>query len=181
MTLPLLLALHLAYGVLMAFAMERRMRAEGEVLGVPLLWTLLPVVAVSTPLGAVLLRWAGGWFLHGQLLGEGSITYERFHLGLMVGVGLAAGLCTVLGMFAAIAALSRGARRLALVPGLVALALAVGTLATDAEGVVELAGTRGRMLWAHPAGLVSLALVLSLLAAWAFARARLSVPADVRA
>ncbi|MFZ9889778.1 MAG: hypothetical protein ACO3JL_19965, partial [Myxococcota bacterium] len=87
MTLPLLLALHLGYGVVMAHAVERRVRAEGAVLGVPLVFAMLPVACVSVPLGAVLLRWAGGWFLHGAFLGEAGIAYERFHLGLMLVTG----------------------------------------------------------------------------------------------
>lgn len=180
MTFPLYVCAHVLYGVLMAHAMEKRLRSEGEILGLPLLATLAPVALVSTPLGAILLRWAGGWFLHGALLGEGSIPYERFHIGLMVGVGLSAGIATVIGMFVAIAALSREARRVALLPAGVAALSAAIVLAVDARGVVEVTGTGGRMIWAHPAGLVSLALVVTLLAAWAFARARLSAPLELR-
>lgn len=181
MTLPLYVCAHVFYGVFMAHAMERRLRSEGEILGLPLLCTLAPVASISTPLGAVLLRWAGGWFLHGAFLGEGSIPYERFHLGLMVGVGLAAGIATVVGMFVAIAALSRDARKVAWAPAGVALFGSVLVLALDARGVVEVAGTGGRMLWTHPVGLVSLALLVTLGASWAFARARLSAPLDLRA
>ena len=102
MTLPLFLAVHLAYGVAMAFALFRRMHCEGEVLGVPLLWTLVPVGTVSFPTGAILLRYAGGWFLHGAFIGDGSVSYERFHLGLMFLVGLTAGVCVCAAQFFAV-------------------------------------------------------------------------------
>src|SRR5690606_22770851 len=116
MTLPLLLALHLVYGVAMAFAMERRMRSEGEVLGLPLVLAMMPVAAVSTPLSAVLARWSSGWFFHGLFLGEASFGYERFHLGLMMGIGLLEGLMAAAALIFAIAVLSRDSRRLALLP-----------------------------------------------------------------
>lgn len=180
MTFPIFVCAHVIYGVVMAFAMERRMRSEGEVLGLPLIAALLPVAVASTPIGAILLRYAGGWFLHGLILGEGSIPYERFHLGLMLLVSGAAAIATVFGIIAAIAMLSREKRKLALVPAAIALVVAAGIFASDPMEVLRIPGTGGRMLWSHPAGLVSLALLACFVAAWAFVRARLSAPVDVR-
>lgn len=179
MTFPIFCALHLAYGVLMAFAVFRRMRSEGEVLGVPLLFTLLPVGLVSAPVAAVQLRFAGGWFLHGALHGEGSIGFERFHLGLMFGTGLAAGLAAVAGMFFAVALLSRDRPRLAIAPVAVAVIAAGLTVALDPRGALIVTGT-GKSVAQHPVGLVSLAAVLVLAAAWRFAVKRLSKPVRLR-
>lgn len=180
MTFPLLLALHLVYGVAMAFAMERRMRSEGEVLGLPLVLAMAPVAVLSTPLSAVLARWSAGWFFHGVFLGEASVAYERFHLGIMMGIGITMGLAAATAMVFTIAFLSRDARRLALAPvGLAALvALLVAVL--DGKGALVIAGTGGEMVYTHPAGLVSAAIVLGLVAAWLLARARLSAPIEVR-
>lgn len=180
MTLPLLLALHLVYGVAMAFAMERRMRSEGEVLGLPLVLAMAPVAIVSTPLSAVLARWAAGWFFHGVFLGEGSVPYERFHLGIMMGIGALQGLMAAAALVFSIALLSRDARRLALAPLGVAALIALLVLVLDAEGAYVIAGTGGRTVLNHPAGLVSGAIALGLLAAWLFARARMSAPLEVR-
>ena len=132
MTLPIYLAAHLVYGVLMGGILLRRMRAEGEVVGIPLVVTLAPVGLVTAPLGAVLLRYAGGWFLHGYMLGDGSIAYERFHLGLMIAVGLAAGAATLGGLFFAVAVLSRDKPALTLVP--LAVALVIGALPFVLDG-----------------------------------------------
>lgn len=180
MTLPLLLALHLVYGVAMAFAMERRMRSEGEVLGLPLVLAMTPVAVVSTPLSAVLARWSAGWFFHGLFLGEASVPYERFHLGIMMGIGITQGLAAAAALIFSIAFLSRDARRLALAPvgvaGLVVLLVAV----LDGQGAFTIAGTGGKTVLSHPAGIVSVAIAFGLLAAWLFARARLSAPIEVR-
>lgn len=180
MTLPLLLALHLVYGVAMAFAMERRMRSEGEVLGLPLVLAMTPVAVVSTPLSAVLARWSAGWFFHGFFLGEGSVSYERFHLGIMMGIGVVEGLVAAAALVFTIAFLSRDARRLALAPvGLAALiALLVALL--DGKDAFVITGTGGATVLTHPAGIVSAAIVLGLVAAWFLARARLSAPIEVR-
>ena len=180
MTLPIFLCVHLAYGVAMAFAMERRMRSEGEVVGLPLVWALVPVAVVSTPMSAVLLRYAGGWFLHGQLLEEGAITYERFQLGLMVAVGFAAGLLCAIGLVFAIAFLSRDARRAALGPAAVAVLGVLITLAIDARGVFNVRGADVSFVQ-HPAGLVGFGVLAALFAGWLFARARLSAPLEMRA
>lgn len=181
MTFPIYCALHLAYGALMTFAVWRRMRSEGEVLGVPLLWTLLPVGLFSAPVGAVLLRFSGRWFLHGALHGDGAIGFERWHLGLMFAVGLAAGLSAVVGMFFAVAFLSRDRPRAALAPVAAAAVIAGLVVLFDPQGVFVVAGTGGRTVLTHPVGLVSLANVLVLAAAWAFAARRLSTPVRVRA
>ena len=172
MTLPIFLAVHLAYGALMAHVLMRRMRAEGEVLGIPLVVTLLPVGLLSAPLGTVLLRYAGGWFLHGALTGDGSIPYERFHLGLMLLVGVLAAACTVGGMFAVIAAVSRDRVKLGLAPFAVAGVIALVTIIADGADIVHVRGTNGRWLFLHPAGLVSLGVVAVLVAAVLYARAR---------
>ena len=65
MTLPIYLAAHLAFGALMAFAMRRRMQAEGELIAIPMLFAIVPVCLLTVPLGTALLRFSGGWFLHG--------------------------------------------------------------------------------------------------------------------
>lgn len=177
MTLPIFLAVHLAYGAAMAHLLLRRMRVEGEVLGVPLLYTLAPVGMVTAPLGAVLLRYAGGWFVHGAVTGDGSIGYERFHLGLMIASGVLAGVVTVLGMFFVVGFLSRDMPRAARAPYYVAGFAALLTVALDAMDVIVVPGTGGRWLFAHPAGLVSLAVVIVLLAAYLYGKRRIA-PVD---
>lgn len=174
MTLPIYLAAHLVYGVLMGGILLRRMRAEGEVVGVPLVITLVPVGLVTAPLGAVLLRYAGGWFLHGYMLGDGSIAYERFHLGLMIAVGLGAGLAALGGLFFAIAVLSRDKPALTLVPLAVALVIGALPFVLDGEDVLRVPGTHDTWLFAHPAGLVSLAVVLVLAAAHLYAKRKVA-------
>jgi hypothetical protein len=171
-TLPLFLALHLVYGTVMGMVLFPRMRAEGEVLGPPLLLTLVPVAVVTAPVGAVLLRYCGGWFLHGAFIGEGNITYERFHFGLLLLVGLGAGLATVAGMFHVVAFRSRDKPAFARLPIYAAVAIGLAVFALDGERVVTIVGTNGRHLWAHPAGLLSLAVVVVLVAFVALTRAR---------
>lgn len=175
MTLPIFLAVHLAYGAAMASVMMRRMRAEGEVLGVPLLFTLAPVGMLTAPLGAVLLRYAGGWFVHGAVTGDGSIAYERFHLGLMIGSGVLACVVTVMGMFAVVAFLSRDMPRAARAPWYLAGFVTLLTVALDATDVAIIPGTGGRWLFLHPAGLVSLAVLAVLGAAYLYGKRRVAV------
>jgi hypothetical protein len=175
-TFPLYLVAHLVYGALMAALFLPRMRVEGDVVGIPLVATLAPVGVLTAPLGAVLLRYTGGWFLHGVMIGDGSIEYERFHLGLMVLLGLLAGACTVGGMFYGIAVLSREKPKLAMLPYGLGVVVLVLVLALDAKDVIVVAGTSGRSLFLHPAGLVSLAIVSVLAASYLYARARLSEP-----
>lgn len=175
MTFPVFLCVHMLYGTLMAYTMEKRMRSEGTVLSWPLLWTLLPVALVSTPLGAVLARWAGGWFFHGAFLGDNAIPYERYHLGLMMAVGLAVQAVTVVATCFSIGALSRDARMWARLPWLIALVLLSIVLVSDARHVFVVTGT-DQALWGHPAGLLSLAVIGGLFMAWRYARRRLSEP-----
>lgn len=178
MTLPLFLALHLAYGTLMGLVLFPRMRAEGEVLGPPLLLMLVPVAVVTAPVGAVLLRYCGGWFLHGAFVGEGNVFYERFHFGLLLLVGLGAGVATIAGMFHVVAFLSRNRPGLARLPLYAAVVVALAVFGIDGQSVLTIVGTHGRHLWAHPAGLLSVAVVVVLLGYLGFARARLAaVPA----
>jgi hypothetical protein len=154
MTFPLYLAVHLVYGALMAWVMERRLRSEGEVLGVPLVVTLVPVAFVSAPVGAIFVRWAGGWFLHGAFLANGAYVYERFHLGIMIGVAFLAGVSTVFGMFVTIAFLSRESKALASIPfGLAGVVLLV-FLILDGSALVSVRGS-GEMVWSHPVGLLT--------------------------
>lgn len=165
MTLPVFLAFHLIYGTLMGFVLFPRMRVEGEVLGPPLLITLLPVALVTAPVGAVLLRYAGGWFLHGALVGNGSVAYERFHFGLLLLVGFGAGLLTIAGMFNVVVFMSRGHPRWARLPIFLGLLTTAAVAIADGGGIITVAGTHGRALWQHPVGLLSLAVVL-VLSAW---------------
>jgi hypothetical protein len=148
MTLPIYLAAHLIYGVLMGGILLRRMRAEGEVVG--------------------------GWFLHGLMLGDSSIPYERFHLGLMVAVGLAAGISTLGGLFFAIAVLSRDKPALTLVPLAVALIIAAVPIVLDGKNVLRVPGTNDTWLFLHPAGLVSLAVLCVLAAAHLYAKRKVA-------
>lgn len=175
MTFPVFLSIHMLYGTLMAYTMEKRMRSEGTVLSLPLLWTLLPVALVSTPLGAVLVRWAGGWFFHGAFMGENAIPYERYHLGLMMGVGLTVQAVTLLATCFSIGALSRDARMWARLPWLSALVLLAVVLVLDASHVFVVTGT-DQALWGHPAGLLSLGVLSALVMAWRYAHRRLSKP-----
>lgn len=174
MTLPIFLAVHLAYGAAMAHVLMRRMRAEGEVLGVPLLYTLAPVGMLTAPLGAVLLRYSGGWFVHGAVTGDGSIGYERFHLGLMIATGVLAGVVTVAGMFFVVAFLSRDMTRAARGPYYFAGFAALLTVVLDATDVAIIPGTGGRWLFMHPAGLVSLAVLAGLSAAYLYGKRRIA-------
>lgn len=174
MTLPLFLLLHVVYGTVIGLVLFPRMRAEGEVLGAPLLLTLVPVALVTAPVGAVFLRYCGGWFLHGYLIGDGSITYERFHFGLLLALGFAAALSTVGGVFNVVAFISRDRPAAARLPIYFAVGAALAVLVVDGANVLTIRGTGGRMLWAHPAGLLSLALVVVLVGWVLFARQRLS-------
>lgn len=180
MTLPIFLCVHLAYGTLMAFAMERRMRSEGEIVGFPLVWALVPVAFVSTPMAAVLVRYSGAWFLHGMFLDDGAITYERFQLGLMIAIGIAAGVATSLGLVFSIAFLSRDARRAATGPALVAILGVLLTAALDLQGVMVVPGADVTFVQ-HPAGLIGIGVLFALFAGWLFGRARLSAPLETRA
>ncbi len=174
MTLPLFLAMHLVYGTLMGLVLFPRMRAEGEVLGPPLLLMLIPVAVVTAPVGAVLLRYCGGWFLHGAFVGEGNVFYERYHFGLLLLVGLGAGLATIAGMFHVVAFISRDRPGLARAPIYASAVIALAVFAVDGRNVITVVGTNGRHLWAHPAGLLSLAVVVVLVGYVGFARARLA-------
>jgi hypothetical protein len=177
MTLPLYAGLHLVYGAIMAFAAERRMRGEGEVLGWPLVVTLLPVALVSAPVGAILARFAGGWFFQGIDVTAFPIEFERFHLGILVTVGALAALCTIIGNFAAIAFLSRESRRVALVPVFLGIGIMCTAALVDPMGILEV--RPDTPIFSHPAGLCSLAIPLCLAAAYFFVRARLSTPPAV--
>lgn len=180
MTYPLFLLLHLAYGAACALATERRMRSEGEVLGVPLIVTLAPVALISAPIGAALLRFAGGWFLHGFFVGDNPIAFERFHFGLMIGVGVSAGLATVIGNFVSIAAISRDSRAMALAPfGIAALGIAL-VVVLDGSRMQHVGGDNGPVVWSHPVMILSAANVLVLFATWLWERARLSEPMAMR-
>lgn len=175
MTFPVFLCIHMLYGTLMAYTMERRMRSEGTVLSWPLLWTLLPVALVSTPLGAVLARWAGGWFFHGAFMGDNAIPYERYHLGLMLVVGLAVQAVTLAATCFCIGALSRDARAWARLPWFVAFAVLSLVFFLDAPHIFVVTGT-DQALWGHPAGFLSLGVLSALVLAWRYARLRLSEP-----
>lgn len=174
MTFPLFCGLHLVYGAVMAFTAERRMRAEGEVLGLPLVVTLLPVALVSAPMGALLARFAGPWFFQGLPVEELTIEFERFHLGILITVGAAACFFTLAGNFAAIAFLSREARRVALVPVVLGLLVMTSAAILDPLGVLHVEAQR--TLFTHPAGLFSLSIPLCLGAAYFYVKSRLSAP-----
>lgn len=163
----------------MAYAMEKRMRHDGTVLALPLVWTLVPVALVSTPLGAVLARWAGGWFFHGAFLGDNAIPYERYHLGLMMGAGLAVILVTILATCFCVGALSRDARWVARLPMLLAVGSLLFLIFRDGAGLFVITGTQQRV-WSHPAGLLSLGVVVALVLAWRYARLRFSEPEGYR-
>jgi hypothetical protein len=161
MTLPLYLAVHLIYGTAMGFIFNRRMRAEGEVLGVPLVLALVPVAVITGPLGALLLRYAPGWFLHGHLIDQ-SVSFERFHLGMMLALLFFVHLVAAAGMIFAVAFLSRNATRMAVLPAVLVLPAALIGALLAPGGVFTVMGTGGKMLWQHPAGLVSLGILAAL-------------------
>jgi hypothetical protein len=173
-TLPIYLALHVAYGALMSIASSRRMMHEQTVLGLPFVFTLAPVALVSVPVAAVLMRFTGEWFLHGALYASFPIETERFHLGLTLVVGAMVVLATVVGHFAAIMAVSREMTRLGFLPVVVAGAIVALTLWIAPRSFVELAP--GQALYAHPAALVSVSVPCCLIAAFLFLRARLATP-----
>jgi hypothetical protein len=165
MTLPLFLALHVVYGTLMGRVLFPRMRAEGEVVGAPLLMALAPVALISAPVGALLVRYAGGWFLHGWLMGDGSVGYERYHLGLLMLIGALAGAATIAGLFFILATASRDRHDVRNAPLWAAGVVAAVVLVLDGRDVFAIAGTQGRHLWSHPAGLLSV-VVVAVLVAW---------------
>ncbi len=173
MTLPLFLALHLVYGTVIGQVFFPRMRAEGEVLGPPLLWMLVPVAVISAPVAAVLTRWSSGWFFHGLFVGELSASYERFHFGLILAAVLGAGAATVAGVLNVVIWASRERPALARAAFYVAGFIVMLTLALDVRGVFVVRGT-GRWLWLHPAGLLSVAVVVVLFAWVSICRARLA-------
>jgi hypothetical protein len=159
MTLPLFLALHLVYGTVIARVLFPRMRAEGEVVGIPLLLALLPVGLLTAPLGALFVRYAGGWFLHGFFVGDGAVIYERFHLGILLAVGISAAACTVAGVFFIVATASRERHDVRDVPLWIAGVVTLAVLVMDGSDVLRIAGTQGRHVWSHPVGLLSLLVV----------------------
>jgi hypothetical protein len=173
MTLPLFLALHLVYGTVVGRVFFPRMRAEGEVLGPPLLWMLVPVAVISAPVAAVLTRWSSGWFFHGLFLGAHSAIYERFHFGLILATVLGAGIATVVGVLNVVVWASRERPVLSRSGIYLAGVVAMLTVAIDIRGVFVVRGT-GRWLWLHPAGLLSVAVVVVLFAWVGICRARLA-------
>ena len=177
MTLPLFLALHLLYGTLVARVMFPRMRAEGEVLGPPLLIMLVPVAFVTAPIGTIFMRYSGGWFLHGLLLGSsGSIAYERFHFGLLLAVIFGIAACTVGSIINVAVWASRDRPKLANAGLWLAALIALPTLALDFKDIVTIVGTNGRHLWSHPVGLLSFAAVVVLFGWVAVIKARFAAP-----
>ena len=180
MTLPIFLAVHLAYGGFMAFAMERRMRSEGEILGLPLVAALVPVALISTPVAAALVRYCSGWFFHGVFMGQGSVPYERFHLGLMLLISLVAAIIAAFGLIFAIAFLSRENRSMARLPMIIGGSLIAITILADPMRMWQVTGTGGKILWAHPAGFFSIILIVALVAAWMILKKKLSEPIEMR-
>ena len=173
MTLPLFLALHLVYGTVIGQVFFPRIRAEGEVIGPPLLWMLVPVAVISAPVAAVLTRYSSGWFFHGLFVGAWSSSYERFHFGLILGAVLGAGAATIAGVLHVIIWASRDRHGLIKAAFYVAGTVALLTMALDLKGIFVIRGTE-RWLWFHPAGLLSVAVVVVLSAWVAVCRARLA-------
>jgi hypothetical protein len=159
MTLPLFLALHMLYGVLAGRAVFQRMRVEEEVLGGPMFAASLPVFLLSAPIGVVLLRYAGGWFLHGALLRHW--VFETYHVGLAVALVLFTGGVYMASLLWSLVFASRLRDKLEQAPLYVAGLVVVSTLVVDARGVWHVLGT-DRVLSTHPVGLLSLGAVLLL-------------------
>jgi len=176
MTFPIFLAFHLAFGANMAFVTERRMRSTGEILGGPLIFTLAPVALISAPIGALSIRFAGRWFLHGAFLNGDAIVYERFQLGIMAGVALLAALCTVLGFVLTIAPLSRDHRKIALIP--FAISTLVTILVITIEGQSWFKVSESEFYFSHPVFVLNL-IVLTVfgLSTW-IAKRFLSAPVE---
>ena len=174
MSFPLYLIIHVVYGGLMAFIMERRLRSEGEVLGVPLVASLVPVAFVSAPIGAMLVRWSGNWFLHGAFQAGGAYTFERYQLGIMIVVAFLAGVATIFGLFISIAFLSRDARIAAATPFIIS-AIAIGATGFLAGSQIWRVSAE-RVVWMHPVGALSLVLVVAMALALVLARRHLSAP-----
>jgi fucose 4-O-acetylase-like acetyltransferase len=153
----------------MALILIRRMASEGAVLGIPLIVTFSPVALVSVPIAALLTRFSGPWFLQGLPVDRLAIPLERFHLGLLLAIGAATVLATLIGNFVTIIFISRDRKKPALVPLATAVVLAVVVIALSGGRLVDVGG---RPLWLHPAGLLSLAVIVCLVAATLWARGK---------
>lgn len=178
MTVWMFLAVHVMYGALMARATVPRMLAEGAVLGAPLVVSLAPVALVSVPVGAMLSRFVGVYFLQGIPIEHDPIAFERFHLGVLLLVGLAVVGATILGHFFAVASASRDHRRVALLPVLFGALVIAVDIALDPRRVAFIDDTP---VVAHPVGLLTLAVVACLGAALLWGRAKGGVPATEHA
>lgn len=176
MTFPIFCMAHLLFGAALGFATERRMRTEGEVFSAPLLFALAPVLLVTAPLGALLLRYAGGWFSHGLFTGDAAITYERFFFGLVCAVSLTAALATAGAMVWVVSVLSHERAPLAYgLAGAAGVGIAL-TAVLDGPGIWHVMGA-DVPVYAHPAGWVSAAILAVFILTWLFARARFQAPA----
>ena len=174
MNLLIFCSLHFAYGAAIAFAAAPRMRAEGVVLGWPLIVSLVPVALISTPISGILVRFAPNWFFSLLPWQNWTIEFERFHFGVLFFVASLVALSMLAGNFIAIASISRGVRRWALFPfGAFGLALLIALVLAPHELVyVE----PERFLWTHPVGICLLATVICLVGIWIFVKSRFSAP-----
>lgn len=164
MTLPFFLMVHALFGLAMGRVFEAQLLKEGEILSPPLLQTAGPVTLVTGPLGIVLARYSGGWFFHGLFVGEGKVIFERYYLGWALLV-MAAGLACSVGGFIYWAAMRSRNNDKAIKLLIIALGLfaALWTL-LEFKNIFWVLGTQGTLLFFHPAGWISVSILLVLLA-----------------
>ena len=151
------------YGVLMGCLFEKDLRREGAILGRPLMITLSPVLLLTAPLGLVLLRFSTGWFLHGFLVNESSIFFERFHLGLMLALVASAVLSTVGGLVHWVAFRSHDKILTAWFAPSLAIMILITTLIVDPFSLFFLDAGQEQSIFLHHSGWISLGIILILL------------------
>ncbi len=170
MTFPIYMFAHFIYGMAMAFGWQKRVLREGDIIGLPLLLSLLPVCLVTVPCGVLLLRYAAGWFSHGLIMGEATIAYERFHFGMIMLVLFAACGSAIAGFSASIFYVSRDvgwqAQRLARST----VAIIAIVLLCESRPILHVTGNY--YLWQHPVGIVSLVITAALFLSFWFIRER---------
>lgn len=176
MNLLIFCALHFAYGAATAFAAAPRMRSEGEVLGWPLIVSLVPVALVSAPVSGILVRYAPSWLFSHLPWTQWTIEFERFHFAILLLIAALTALSMLAGNFLAIASLSRGVRRWAIFPFIAFVAVLAAGVIFSPNAIIYVEAERA--LWTHPVGVCLVATFFCLGSIWLFVKSRFSSPTN---